>query len=160
AGEVLRSGRVGRPLRSGRFARALRAPLRIGLLAGIVASCGDSTAPPVASELAVVGGDGQSGVAAQPLPQAVAVVVRAGAGQPISGAPVDFEVTSGGGSVLPASVTSDAQGEARAVWTLGTDIALPQRLQATSGPASDLAEATARAGAPTTLELVDGEDQT
>lgn len=51
------------------------------------------------------------------------VTVRAtdGAGAGLAGFSVNFVVTSGNGSVAPASAVTDANGNATVVWTIGTD---------------------------------------
>ena len=43
-------------------------------------------------------------------------------GQPRSGAPVTWTVTVGGGSIAPVQGTTDTDGLARAVWTLGPHV--------------------------------------
>jgi hypothetical protein len=48
------------------------------------------------------------------------VMVQDAAGNPIAGATVTFAVTSGGGSVSPATTATLANGKATAAWTLGT----------------------------------------
>lgn len=52
-----------------------------------------------------------------------------GGGDPISGVEVTFEVTSGGGTVDPGTVTTGSDGVAGATWTLGTEPGT-QRLRA------------------------------
>jgi len=66
-----------------------------------------------------VGGDNQTGPAGATLTQQVRVRVDDGHGAGLSGRTVTFTVQSGGGSVSPPSVTSDANGEASTSWTLG-----------------------------------------
>ncbi|MGH7696029.1 MAG: hypothetical protein ACRENH_13670 [Gemmatimonadaceae bacterium] len=63
-----------------------------------------------------------------------------------------FEVTSGGGSVSPSQVVSNAQGEARVTsWTLGERAGV-HTLTASAGSLTSTITATARAGPPQTLE--------
>jgi adhesin/invasin len=50
----------------------------------------------------------------------IAVKITDQFGNVVSGATVTFAVTSGGGTVSPASVTTGANGQAAARWTLGT----------------------------------------
>jgi hypothetical protein len=69
--------------------------------------------------LRYVAGDGQSGPAGEPLAAPLEVEVLDGAGDPVAGVPVHFDVASGGGSVEPATASTDAQGRAQTEWTLG-----------------------------------------
>jgi hypothetical protein len=78
---------------------------------------------PVPASLTVVSGEGQRAGVGKRLGEPVAVQVVSRGGRPIAGVPVRFAVGDGG-SVEPAVDTSDAQGVARATWTLG---ALPGR---------------------------------
>ncbi|MGH7630011.1 MAG: hypothetical protein ACREOF_11660, partial [Gemmatimonadales bacterium] len=78
---------------------------------------------PVPASLTVMSGEGQRALVARRLDAPVAVQVVSRGGRPIAGVPVRFS-TADGGSVDPALDTSDAQGVARAAWTLG---ALPGR---------------------------------
>ena len=83
--------------------------------------------------LVVVSGDGQSGPVRSPIAQPLVVEVRNGAGLPLVGKVVRFHVTRSDGrlSTTPGLATgtaamnayalSDAQGRARAFWTLGSD---------------------------------------
>ena len=50
---------------------------------------------------------------------AVRIAVTDAAGQRQSGVPVEVEATLGGGSVAPATVVTDGDGEAEVTWTLG-----------------------------------------
>jgi hypothetical protein len=65
------------------------------------------------------GGDGQLGLAGQALGEAVRVRVTV-AGQPIEGVPVNFTATAGGGGISTEKAQTDLNGEAAAVWTLGS----------------------------------------
>ena len=72
-----------------------------------------------AASLAAVAGTDQSGVAGQPLPQAIVVRAVDRRGAPVSGKAVDFRLPELQGKIEPASMRTDADGRARAVWTLG-----------------------------------------
>ena len=62
----------------------------------------------------------QQGSAGKPVAQPPGVVVRSQSGAAMPGVAVAFVVTSGGGSVVPATVTTDGSGTARTTsWTLG-----------------------------------------
>lgn len=65
-------------------------------------------------------GDNQSAPAGTTLPESLAVRVADRFGNPVAGHPVSFAVTSGGGSVSPASANTGADGRARTQWTLGS----------------------------------------
>ncbi|MEH2139980.1 N,N-dimethylformamidase beta subunit family domain-containing protein [Nostoc sp.] len=66
-------------------------------------------------------GDNQTGAAGTALPNPLVVQVKDGAGNPQSGVTVNFAVTSGGGSVLPASAVTNANGQASTTLTLGAN---------------------------------------
>ncbi len=66
-------------------------------------------------------GDGQQGFLAEKLPVPPSVRVLDANGNPASGIPVSFEVTSGGGSISPGSANTGTDGIARTEWTLGED---------------------------------------
>lgn len=71
-------------------------------------------------QLTVSSGDQQTGGAGAALPQPLVALVEAPGAHPVAGVTVDWQVTSGGGSVsAPASGTT-AQGLASIVWTLGS----------------------------------------
>jgi alpha-tubulin suppressor-like RCC1 family protein len=86
------------------------------LMADTIVATARAAAP---AQLEKTGGDGQSGTAGQPLPAPLAVRVRDAFGNPVSGAAVQWQVASGGGSVAPASSPTDANGMAQTQWTLG-----------------------------------------
>jgi Bacterial Ig-like domain (group 1)/Bacterial Ig-like domain (group 2) len=74
---------------------------------------------PVPASITVLGGDGQHAPAARRVSQPVLVQVVSRSGRPIEGVPVRFVLDEGAGRVDPAIDSSDAQGVARASWTLG-----------------------------------------
>ena len=86
---------------------------------GVSGRSGLSVVTPAAS-LAVVAGSDQSGIAGAALPQAIVVRAVDRRGAPVSGKAVDFRLREGQGRVEPASIRTDADGRARAVWTLGS----------------------------------------
>ena len=75
---------------------------------------------PVAA--AVTAGNGQLEPVGATLPVALAVTVTDRLGNGVPGQDVSFAVTSGGGSVTPASAPTDENGEVRAQWTLGSTL--------------------------------------
>ncbi|WP_193195812.1 N,N-dimethylformamidase beta subunit family domain-containing protein [Nostoc sp. MG11] len=64
-------------------------------------------------------GGNQTGAAGTPLPNPLVVEVKDSAGNPQSGITVNFAVTSGGGSVSPASAVTNTSGQASTSLTLG-----------------------------------------
>jgi hypothetical protein len=139
-------------------------PARRGLtalaLTFVVAACGETGVnPPLpAGRVEAVAGGALTGQAGQILPDPVAVRVLGSDNQPLSGANVTFSA-SNGGSVDPASATTDASGVARTRWRLG-QTAGANVLTATSGNASTTVNATASAGRAANVALVEGNNQT
>jgi hypothetical protein len=74
---------------------------------------------PVASSLTLLSGDGQRAPAGRKVSQPVTVQVVSRSGRPIPGVPVRFALEEGIGRAEPLADSSDAQGIARASWTLG-----------------------------------------
>jgi hypothetical protein len=74
---------------------------------------------PVPSSLAVLSGDDQRAPAGGRVSKPVTVQVLSRSGRPIAGVPVRFLLEEGAGQAEPVADTSDAQGVARALWTLG-----------------------------------------
>ncbi len=71
--------------------------------------------------IAIAAGDGQSATVNTAVATAPAVAIRDGDDNPVPGIPVTFAVTSGGGSLGAATVTTGADGIAAVgSWTLGT----------------------------------------
>ena len=89
---------------------------------GVLGAAADFSATGVltSGQLTVSSGDQQTGAASAALPQPLVASVQAPGNHPVGGVSVDWQVTSGGGSVsAPASVTT-AQGLASINWTLGS----------------------------------------
>lgn len=106
----------------------------IPLAAFLIASgCTEATSPaPVGVPAAVVVlvGDAQQGTVGQELPEPLAVRVEDGDGRPVEGQAVNFIVVAGGGSIFAGSANTNANGEARERWTLGTIASDSQRVEA------------------------------
>lgn len=91
-----------------------------GASAGLSGSPAGFTANSVSGTMAVVEGDGQTGLVGFGVNVAPAVKVTATGGSPIPGVTVTFAVAGGGGSVQGAVQLTDAQGVARVgKWVLG-----------------------------------------
>jgi len=90
-------------------------------------------------------GDNQAGAPNTTLPNPLVVTLLNSSGNPVSGATVNFTVTSGGGSVSPTSAVTNASGQASTVLTLGTALG-PDTVQATAaGVGSATFNATSQA---------------
>jgi hypothetical protein len=106
-----------------------------------------------AAAIRIVSGNNQSGQVGTRLGADLVVVVQDADGNPVSGVTVTWTVASGGGSVAPASVTTGANGQASAEWTLGPQVG-GQKVRASAGGAGQVDfDATATAGAPSVLAL-------
>jgi hypothetical protein len=106
----------------------------------------------------LVSGGGQTGSVGLVLGQPVVVRVSAGS-SPASGARVTFAVATGGGSVSPTSLITDASGNASVNWVLGGALGA-QSVTATVGTVTPLTiSATATAGPPAILLAVAGNTQ-
>lgn len=97
-------------------------------LVGVVialAACESSNGPQpqVVARLDVVAGNGQEGRVGTELADALVVRVLDERGKPVEGQIVNFRVISGGGSVFAGTGQTNAQGEARERWVLGTSTA-------------------------------------
>jgi hypothetical protein len=82
-----------------------------------VISCVPGTVAP--SAIVPLSGDGQSAIMGQKLANPLIVSVTDASSNPIEGVTVTWSVTSGGGSVSPASGPTSAEGTASAEWTVG-----------------------------------------
>jgi len=95
----------------------------VGLAAVALAACGGGggghEAPPTAASITIVSGNNQAAVAGSALPTALGVSVKDGSGRAFPGASVSWTVVAGGGSVAPATSTTDSGGLATTNWTLG-----------------------------------------
>ena len=74
-----------------------------------------------AQSLTKVSGDGQEGLAGEPLAKPFVVSVLDQGGSAFAGTVVTFSVTAGGGTLSAATVTTDANGRATTRLTLGSD---------------------------------------
>lgn len=115
--------------------------------------------PGPATSVALVSGSGQSGSVGQPVAAPIIVEARDGYANAVPSTRVTVSVMAGGGTLGGTSVTTG--GDGRAVlpnWTLGT-AAGPQTLRVSAGTGTVEVTATATAGTPTQLILVQGNEQ-
>lgn len=86
---------------------------------GVSGRSGVSVVTP-ASAIHLVAGTSQRAVAGMPLPQPIVVRATNRKGAPVAGKNVVFRIPDGQGKVEPASMRTDADGRARATWTLAS----------------------------------------
>jgi hypothetical protein len=147
-----------------RLALRSRAAAVLLPFAAALASCDNpagSDGPGAPARVDVVSGDLQTATVAAQLPQPLVVRVVDAGGEPVPGQTVSFRVLAGGGTVLGGSAVTDARGEARERWTLGTVAADSQRVEArvvdpaTGQPrAAAVFRAVARADVPAAITPV------
>lgn len=114
----------------------------------LLPGCKDSTGsrPPAAVE--IFSGNGQPGTAGGALPNPLVVRVIDAGGKAVRNVTVTWAVTSGGGSVTPATSVTDNNGVATTQWTLGTSVTQAQTVTATvAGLTPATFTATPQAGA-------------
>ena len=102
-----------------------RASAVVALVLGAspLVSCGDSsTGPTLVGDLVSVSGDGKVADVNTAVPIVVRIANKSGGA--LKGITVKFTVTTGGGSVSPASVQTDSMGRAATNWTLGPAIGI------------------------------------
>jgi hypothetical protein len=89
----------------------------------LVLPTGGSDGSPASSpaELQMVTGDGQVGAPGSPLSLPIVVKLLDQDGNPMPGQPVAWVISTGGGTVVPQSPTTDENGMASAAWTLGSE---------------------------------------
>src|SRR5262245_13784585 len=104
------------------IARSLRAAAFLSLAAFV--ACDDSNGAKVKvgpiSVVNIVSGDLQSDTVGQQLPSPLSVEVKDSAGHAIAQQVVNFVVVKGGGSVFAGAASTNAEGKAQELWTLGT----------------------------------------
>ncbi len=100
--------------------RAVTASILLAVLAGCGGGSPRREPAPVATTIAITGGNNQTGTVGAEVPSALVVRVNDQFGQPLLGATIRWSVTSGGGAVDHASSVTGSDGTASARWTLGT----------------------------------------
>lgn len=107
------------------------------------------------STVTIQGGNGQSAAAGSAVATPPSVLVRDNRGNPVAGVTVNFIVTGGGGAVLPATVTTNAQGIATATsWTLGNLAGAQTLVARVAGLPDQTFTATAVAGSPASVQVL------
>jgi hypothetical protein len=111
------------------------------------------------SGVSVFSGNEQFGAPGTTLPDPLVVAVVDGSGNPVVAAAVTWVVTAGGGSLDPATGTTDDNGRAATTWTLGPGIGANAAQAIVSGVGEATFTATASAGDPDDIRIVSGNDQ-
>lgn len=111
------------------------------------------------SALAIISGDGQTGVVGTQLPQPIVVRVTDTHGNAIANAGVNFSVTAGGGSVAPPATLTDATGDAHGTWTLGGQAGTQGVTASAIGTTPVSFTATATVGQAAAVAKVSGDAQ-
>jgi hypothetical protein len=119
--------------------------------------CTKAVETPTASRLTVVQGHLQVGAVGTVLPTPIILRVLATDGAPLGKIPVSFNVIAGGGTVDPGTVISDANGEVKVKWTLGS-LSVVQALAA-AAPGVDGVNLTATGIIPSDLVIAQGNNQ-
>ena len=109
--------------------------------------------PPVPASITIVSGNGQSGTIGTELPAPLTVSVTDSGSRPVSGVTVSWAVTTGGGTVTPASGTTDGSGTTSARWRLGPAPGVNQLTALVAGLTPATFNATAAAGATATVTV-------
>ena len=132
------------------------------LLPGLVAvlSCSDPVAVLTPTSITVVSGGNQTAVVTSALSQPIVVEVKDADDRAVRGADVSWIVTSGGGTVSAASTRTDRSGRAEVRWTLGTSAGSSRLSAAVSGVAPLSITAMAEPGAPASMTILSGDNQT
>ena len=129
--------------------------------AGGVSDAVPVTVQQAASQLEVASGGDQTGAVGQALGEAVVVLAQDAGGAIVAGANVTFVVSSGGGAVGDAIVTTDAEGLASTIWTLGSVAGEQLLAVSVEGNTSALLQvsATGTGAAPASLTKSSGDQQ-
>lgn len=115
----------------------------------------------VATSLAIKAGNNQMATAGTTVPVPPSVILEDALGNPVPDVEVTFAVTTGGGTVAPAVVTSDATGTAALTgWVLGTTIGANALRASAAGLPPVTFSATGTTGAAAKIEKVAGDNQT
>ena len=144
-----------RPLLRFRFAGTALALLTCLTLVGCKKAA--TSAPIVVSGFTIVQGNNQVAQAGAALPTAVVLRVLDANGDAVPSVTVVFAVATGGGTVSPSSIVSDANGEVAVKWTLG-QAAPVQSLSASVGDGVPVA-IFANALFPSTIVAAQGNNQ-
>lgn len=145
--------------RSGR--RITRSLALLGFVGLTAAGCaGDEASGPgdaKPASLIVVQGTNQAVQGGKELPNAIVLRVLTEDGKAVENVSVGFTVATGGGSVNPGSVLTDANGEARTKWVLGPTA--PEQALKAEVAGLDPVTISATAIVPTDIVIAQGNNQ-
>ena len=130
---------------------------------GPTTSSGGGGDPGIPTSVAISSGDNQSAVVSTLLPRFPVVLVSDAEGRAVAGVPVSFTIVDGGGTVSPASSTTDASGLASTGWTLGPTPGLNHLRASAAGVTATVtfaATGTAPVGVPASISKKTGDSQT
>ncbi len=111
------------------------------------------------SGVQVISGNEQTAEPGTTLPDPIVVRVVDAGGNPVVGAAVTWVVTGGGGSLDPATGTTDDGGLASTSWTLGTAAGSNTAQAIVSGVGEATFTATASARTPDRIRIISGDEQ-
>lgn len=132
---------------------------QITVSAGATGEVAFSVTCGIATRIAAIAGDAQSGRVGSPLPQPLVVRVVDALFLPVPGITVHWTLT-GGGSVSPTSVQTGTDGEAATLRTLGTTPGTETTLATVAGLAPATFTQTAIVGIGNGIGIVSGDGQT
>jgi hypothetical protein len=114
---------------------------------------------PMPTQIVIVSGGAQSGVAGSALAEPLVIEVRAADGLPVPGTPVTFRATTPGASVMDVSTVTDATGRASAAMVLGRTSGAYQFEVSASGLTLVSVTQSASASPPAALSMISGDGQ-
>ena len=139
--------------------RRSRVALSLAAIALAAACAGDeaTSSDPSPATLIVVQGSNQAVQGGKELPNAIVLRVLTMEGKPVEKVPIGFTVATGGGSVTPGSLLTDANGEARTKWVLGPTA--PEQSLRAEVAGIDPVTISATAIVPTEIVIAQGNNQ-
>ncbi|MGH3378229.1 MAG: Ig-like domain repeat protein [Actinoallomurus sp.] len=129
-----------------------------GIPAGLLVNFNATAVSGAGAKLVLASGDDQTAAVGSALPDSLVVRVTDALDNPVAGVEVTWAV-GGGGSISPASVTSDANGLAAAERVLGNASGTQTAAAASSGLTPITFTQTAEPANPTALLLISGDAQ-
>lgn len=139
------------------------ARLALGITILVAMGCGEagSGGPPGGAASVVAGGGAApSAIVGTAISSSPTFTVRNSGGVALAGIPVNVTVSSGGGSLSGAPSTSSAGETSVGIWTLGTVAGSQTVTVAVSGLSPLVLSATATPGAPASMNIATGNNQT
>ncbi|MEZ0228266.1 MAG: Ig-like domain-containing protein, partial [Planctomycetota bacterium] len=116
------------------------------------------TAAP-ATQLVIASGNNQTGAAGSTLANPLVVTARDAAGNPVANVTITFAVTAGGGTVTPATMATNAQGQASTSLRLGATPATNTVTATATGLPVATFTATGTPPPPSSIAIVSGNGQ-